>query len=477
MHPTGSRPLLLLAAVAAGCGLRAYHYFRCPVVWHDEAALILNALRLPATALTGPLLYAEAAPPLFLAAEWAIARTLGDGVLALRLLPFLASVLAVVLFADLCRRTLPTHGAALAVGLFAVSDRLLWHACEAKPYALDVFAAVLAAWWFVRTEGVPLARRCVPLVALAPVVVWSSYPACFVLGGLVLGLAPAALRSGRTGQVTFLLAVGSLLAGFGLLVRGPVAAQRCEAMDSCWTAHFPDWSRPQTVPSWVVTQTFEVGRYCLLPLGQVCVVWAGLGAGVVWRRPNGPELVTVLVAPLGAALTAALLHQYPYGGMRVEAFAAPALCLLTGAGVAVYLSRLAVRYRWAAVLAGLTLLPPFALTAYRLVVPWPRIATEEAVRFVRAHRQPDEPIFGNLWEQEYYFRGDPGFRLWHGEFRSDEAQARRAWVVHADDPPPADYPMPLPHGWQAVRATVFERVTVFELRRRRPDLSPAAATP
>ena len=82
---------------------------------------------------------------------------------ALRLIPFLASCLALVLFASLCRRVLDPRAAALAVGLFAVSDRLLFHACEAKPYAVDVLVAVVAAWWFVRTEGWPLWKRCGPV--------------------------------------------------------------------------------------------------------------------------------------------------------------------------------------------------------------------------------------------------------------------------------------------------------------------------
>ena len=133
-------------------------------------------------------------PPLFLWLERAVVLALGDSEYALRLVPFLASCLALVLFAGFARRVLGPYAAALAVGLFAVSDRLLWHASEAKPYALDVLVAVAAGWWFARTAGWPLWRRCLPAAVVAPFAVWASFPACFVAGGLLLGLLPSATR-------------------------------------------------------------------------------------------------------------------------------------------------------------------------------------------------------------------------------------------------------------------------------------------
>src|SRR5215212_9925659 len=115
-------------AVLIGLALRAYHFLRCPAVWHDEAALIVNVLGLSFGEMLGPLLHAEAAPPVFLMLERVAALAFGDGEHALRLVPFLASCLALVLFACLCRRLLGPLSAALAVGLFAVSDRMLFHA-------------------------------------------------------------------------------------------------------------------------------------------------------------------------------------------------------------------------------------------------------------------------------------------------------------------------------------------------------------
>src|SRR5262245_31673159 len=86
-----------LCFVLMGLGLRSVHYLREPSVWHDEAALILNVIGKSFGELLGPLFFAEAAPPLFLWVERAVCLVLGDGVGALRLLPFLASCAALVL--------------------------------------------------------------------------------------------------------------------------------------------------------------------------------------------------------------------------------------------------------------------------------------------------------------------------------------------------------------------------------------------
>jgi hypothetical protein len=113
----------------------------------------------------------------------------------------------------------------------------------------------------------------------------------------------------------------------------------------------------------------------------------------------------------------------------------------------------------------LALAPPVLLTAYRAAEPWPRAESDRAVEFVLAGRGPDEPIFGNFWEYEYYLRDEPGFRAWQGAFEPGELAARRAWVIHTSDRAEEHYPFPLPRGWEVAARTPFARTAVFELRR------------
>lgn len=461
---------LVLLAIVLGLGLRSYHYLRCPAVWHDEAALIICVLKVPFAEMLGPLPNAEAAPPLFLALERVVMLTLGDSEYALRLIPFLASCLSLGLFAGLCCRLFNPIGAALAVGLFAVSDRLLWHACEAKPYALDVLAATAAAYWFVRSERTSLWSRCWPLIAAAPLAIWLSYPACFVAGGLLLGLLPTALRRGEpwTGQAAYLILSLAVGGSFLALAMGPAAAQRCEAMDGCWLGHFPKWDRPWTIPSWAILGTFEVARYNLMPLGQVALLFAAIGTWAFWHSgPDGKARVLALSAPLFLALVAACLHKYPYGGTRLEVFAAPSLCLLAAAGLRHSWPFLASRSRPLAGLAVLLMLVPAMWTAYRAVQPWHRAACDEAAAFVLAHKSATDRIVMNHWEYEYYLRKEPtGWRYWYGTYEpTDLPDAGQLWVIDTFDPPVSQFPYPLPAGWTVGEQWSFRCTTVFRLER------------
>src|SRR5918999_1855822 len=66
---------------------------------------------------------------------------LGESEYSLRLVPFLAGVIALILFRQLAVRALPGLGGLVAVALFAVGEPLVYWSAEAKQYSLDVLAA------------------------------------------------------------------------------------------------------------------------------------------------------------------------------------------------------------------------------------------------------------------------------------------------------------------------------------------------
>src|SRR5262249_19722253 len=147
-----------------------------------------------------------------------------------------------------------------AVLLFACSDKLLWHACEAKPYAVDVLAAVGLAALFCLTAAWRPVRRLLLFAALAPVLVFLTYPGCFLCVGLLVALLPGVWRPGRAAVwAGYGVLAGAVFGAFAALVLGPVQTQRCEAMTRCWQDHFPPWDRPGKVPVWAAASAFEVG--------------------------------------------------------------------------------------------------------------------------------------------------------------------------------------------------------------------------
>src|SRR5262245_53191806 len=449
----GSRRSLIVIA-AVGIGLRLLHYLRDPSVWHDEAALIVNVLNLDFAQLLGPLIWHEASPPLFLWLERALCLMLGDSTYVLRLIPVLASCLSVVLFTGAARRLLPPVGAFWAVLLFAVSDRLLWHACEAKPYAVDLCLATAILFGLTATKSWPLARRLLALAVVAPLMIFLSYPACFLCGAVLLAVLPEVWREGQwKSRLLYGLCGAAVVCSFAVLYIGPISAQRTGTIEECWVAHFPNWSRPATVPLWSVASTFEVARYAFQPIGNVLLPLAAIGAICFWRCGER-SLLIVLICPLALSWIAALVKGYPFGGSRLEIFAAPALALLIAAGIESARGWLrhgsigwhAHGFAWACspdpcppktvgmapwrrfAAAGvlMPLMVPAFFTVWFTILPWPRADVAGASAYIQTHRRPDDGVTANHWEYAYYFRREMPDVAWLGRGMPDSL---RVWVA------------------------------------------------
>ncbi len=468
--------------VALGLGLRLFHYLRNPSMWHDEAALVLNILAKRFSELLGPLSFAEAAPPLFLWIEKAVTLILGDGTYALRFVPFLASCAALLLMVPIARRLLHPRAVPAALLLFACSDHLLWHACEAKPYAVDVLAAttLIALACTLPSEPVLNNLQLILYILLSPVLIFLVYPGCFLCGGLLVYLLPAVWRARRLRTwLGYALLLFTILGCFGLLLAGPVHAQRCSAMTECWKDSFPPWDRPWKVPLWTVASSLEVFRYCCEPLGQLLAIPAAVGAWGFWQRGQR-SLLVLLILPIALALLAAFLGAYPFGGARVVVYATPAIVLLSAEGI-VRCTRLAEQERdstarnkrllWLMLLrcgAVALVLAPLGLAVLRVVFPWPRADCDTAASYVLAHRRPGEKVAGNHWEYAYYFRHlGSDFNLLTGREPVFEG---RLWLVATagtrEDRLATLRHLP-PRDWQTLEQRDFSRTTVFLLSRQR----------
>jgi hypothetical protein len=461
------RLTLTTAVLTLGLGLRLYHYLRNPSMWHDEAALVLNVLEKGFLDLLGPLSFAEAAPPAFLWIERGVTLLLGDGTYVLRLIPFLASCAALFLMVPIARVLRPA-AVPWALLLLACSDHILWHSCEAKPYAVDVFAATMLPAVFCCTNSWSLGWRLVVYGLLGPLLIFLVYPGCFLCGGLLVALVPAVWRARQVKiWLGYGLLVSAIVAAFALLLAGPIRAQRCEAIVACWQTNFPCWQRPETVPVWTALGFLEVFRYCFEPVGQVFSFLALAGALSFWRR-GLRTLLGLLLVPMLLTLVAAYLGAYPLGGSRVVVYLAPALALLIAEGlplhaVAPCVSRSALRGLYAYGVLLLALLP-LAWSAYRAVRPWSRADCAGAAQYVLMHRQPSDRVAANHWEYLYYFRHlCPGLILL-GD--GEPVPQARLWLVTTAGTPPQRLEI-LQHfgtqGWTMLEQHDFTRTTVFLL--------------
>jgi hypothetical protein len=143
--------------------------------------------------------------------------------------------------------------------------------------------------------------------------------------------------------------------------------------------------------------------YCCRPVGHALAPLVLLGCYCLWRRRRGQSL-TGLVVPVALALLASLLLAYPYGGVRVLAYAAPAVILLVAEGAAFALAWLETRHRAATLLLLMLLAAPAARSAWRAAFPWNRADSAGAAAYVLAQRRPDDLVTGNDWDYQYLFR-------------------------------------------------------------------------
>jgi hypothetical protein len=360
-----------------GLGLRLERYVLCYPLYGDEASLAANLLERGYAGLLRPLDYGQVAPLLFLWIERAVVDGLGFHEWALRLTPFLASVLSLILFARLARRVLGESLACLAgVAVFAVSTTLLRYSAEIKPYSADLLVATLLLGW--ACSAVESRGERGPILALAlfcPIAPLLSFPSLFVIAGALVALELQAWSCrDRQGQLLVALvgvSVAAVAAVYYVEFLAPHYAFHRRFMTNYWQESFPPRTGPIAFVTWLVQ--IHTGRLMAYPVGDkngaslVSFALFAAGCWSWWRQGRG-WLVLVLILPFAATLSAAILHRYPYGGNgRIVQHLVPAICLGIGQGIEILGRAMAQRWpsfdpaRW--VLGSLTALGLYFATA------------------------------------------------------------------------------------------------------------------
>ena len=466
--------------VAGGVALRLLLYGLAFPLWGDETFLAANFIEGDWGSLAGPLIAQQVAPLFFLQGEFAAYRLLGPSEWAVRLLPALAGIAALVWFWRLARRELSPRAALFAVAILAVADEPVRLAALLKPYSIDLLLAVaftdLALRWRRRPE------RLAPLVALAAlgaVAPWCSYPAAFAAGGVGLALAPTAFRARRS--AAWLAAFGTLsLASFAAHYHWVGKAQvdgdggrGRRGLNEYWRRGFPP-ARAAEWPLWLLQA--HVGQTWAYPIGDrnggsaLTAAFAGAGALALWQARRR-TMTVALAAPFALNFAAACIGKYPYGeGVRLAQHLAPAICLWAGAGMARQAEAFSPKWRTIAKNAALLALAAFAVgQAVRFVArpfrdedaQWTRAFARQLALHVRPGDQVATPVgreFGGpllwwhaaangvaiRWEDRIDWRAleETNGRLWwldcrngvEAEPRPDAAAARLlghpGWTLH-----------------------------------------------
>ena len=321
-----------LAGLAAA--VRILHFVADPPVWCDELWILRNVSTKSFAELLGPLTDQQAAPPLFLWLERAVFLMFGDSISALRFPMLAASCLTVVLMCFVARRLLHPWGAAWGMLLWGLCDPVINHTCEVKPYVLDAFFAVLAVAAFVGTERWSVRARLVLLAAGAPLVIFASYPGCFVCGGFFAALALPLWRARRDPAAWCAAVAAAILCcgAFLFLLHGPIAAQRTEMLAGWWEEVYLPLGNPVVMAARLVEALLQLLEHFWRPTGACLVVPLTIGVVGLVRSRRWSELA-LLTGPVALAVAGSFLRSYPLES-RLMLFGQPLLTLLIADGLA-----------------------------------------------------------------------------------------------------------------------------------------------
>jgi hypothetical protein len=398
-------PVLAILTLALGAALRTLQYATTSSLWVDEIKLAWNIEGRSLTQLlTQPLAHNQVAPPGFLALEKLAISALGSSELALRLIPFIAGLVALPLFWALSRRVLRGAPRSTARLLFAVSFPFIWFPAEAKQYSTDItIGLALTLLALALAERPPRGWGAAAAIVAGLAAVCLSGGAVLMVAGLGLALLALRRHDPMIRWVVVAWGVGGIVAiGWSLHLLTP---ETNAFMKEYWRYGFlPLPPRTLVEAAWPIERLGSLFG----PAG-LWYAWPGLYLALsVWGfrelfRQNR-EAAVLLLGPVAAALAAGGLHRYPFAG-RLVAFLFPAGILSLAAAIdrAVQLARLHAPLSRAA--GRLALLLPALGPVTLAPPPWRHEDSEPVIAYVASHRQAGDLVFvyyGAMEAVSYY---------------------------------------------------------------------------
>lgn len=259
----------LAALIAAAAALRL-STLGLQSFWYDEAFTPVHTLHASLTATLSAVAHTENSPPLWYLLEWALARVLGSGVVALRLLSAIAGILCVAVAWAIGSELQGRRTAIVCAALVASNPLLVWYSQEARAYGLFVLMSALSMLCFLRARRDPSPGRMAAFALAGSLALLTHYFSVFLLIPMCLWLLwqPASRRA-ALGAVAAIGVVGAALIPL-ILTQGGHGTQ--------WIGEWALSSRLQAIPQYYLT------GYSGAPLGHAIELVIGLIAlaGVLW---------------------------------------------------------------------------------------------------------------------------------------------------------------------------------------------------
>jgi mannosyltransferase len=274
--------------------------------WYDEAFTPVHVLHASLAATLRAVVHTENSPPLWYLIEWADARLLGDGEVALRLPSALAGIATVPVAWAIGRELSDGRAAIVCAAVVAVNPLFVWYSQEARVYGLFVFTAALALLCFLRALREPTPRRVAAFAVTGALALLTHYFAVFLLAPMALWL----LWDRRTRRAA-LPAIGVLVL-VGLALTPLISAQGGHGTQ--WIGRWPLSERLQAIPQYYLTGYTGSSLGHGIELLVALAILAGVALGL-WRmtgpgRPRSPTRgvsIALTIAACGVLLPIVLV--------------------------------------------------------------------------------------------------------------------------------------------------------------------------
>ena len=427
--------VLLWLIICFGMGIRLAGYLTGRSLWLDEARLALNIVNRSFLQLLQPLDYKQGAPVGFLLIEKVMVLTFGNNEYSLRLIPFLAGIVSLLIFYNIATHYLKTRTMPIALGLFAISMPLIYYSSEVKQYSSDVAIGLLLYWTTIFIQNRFSPSRMVLFGIIGAIAVWFSHPAIFILGGVAISLTSFCLVKRKWRKCAWLAGVYSLWA-LSFVALYFVSLRDLSANEDLldyWSGSFMPFP-PLSFSNarWFINTFLGIfGDPVGLKLTGIAVFTFLMGSLSMFYKKR--KEFFILIIPILLALLASGFHLYPFKG-RLLLFIVPAILILIVAGIEqIRSSTKAYSMTIVIILVSLVFLHPL-ISISQYLVGDSRLKQEikPVISYVNTHQQDEDILY-------LYYGAQDAFRYYQEKYGYHDndyivgVNSRDNWNNYTDD--------------------------------------------
>ncbi len=395
---------LMWIIITLGVLLRIIQYgYNCSLSI-DEASLALNIIDRTYAEIFNPLDYNQGSPIGFLIILKWLTLTFNSGELILRLLSLVCGILSIFLFKILAEKILAGKCVPVALGLFAISNTLIFYSAQVKQYTVDVMIAIILCLMANRLRANKDSLVFIIVFGMVgAVATWFSHPSVFVLGGIGIRLAYfKIIKKNEHREYKLIVCYVLWLLGF---ISVYVVSLKNLGNHSFLLHYWSDSFMPIPPTSvedvkWYITYFFKLFKKTLgFSLKGVCGLTFMLGCYSMFRRRR--HQLCDLTLPILLVLFASALQQYPFYG-RLLLFITPMLILLIAEGVNYIWDSTTDKPVIVCVIVTLLFLHPVFYAGKYLVKPRYEEEIKPVMKYIQNHRNSNDAIY-------LYYRSEIAF--------------------------------------------------------------------